>query len=306
MAITPQAIKDQEFVVKFRGYDAIEVKAYLEMIAEEFFELFEEVRQQTEEIERLVDEKQDQIERHSSLDKDISALMDKNDRLAEELAKSNEQNTVLTREINELKETISDLEREKEEKDLELSAAREQIYVEKELAESEKKEKEDFVERLAEVEKKWSEQKNVEIDFKETLLAAQRFSREMRKTSEDEADEILKKARADAEKLRQETFQELARYPKEIERLKMKRNQVREDLRTVLTICLENLDIFKNDEEDEEDFSDLFQSMVISDDGTVNHEELAKLDMELDLLESINPEDETVSAEGKDTDAGDV
>jgi len=36
MAITPQAIKDQEFRVKFRGYDEIEVKAYLELIAEEF------------------------------------------------------------------------------------------------------------------------------------------------------------------------------------------------------------------------------------------------------------------------------
>ena len=44
MSITPQAIKDQEFQVKFRGYDAIEVKAYLELLAEEFFELHEQIR----------------------------------------------------------------------------------------------------------------------------------------------------------------------------------------------------------------------------------------------------------------------
>lgn len=34
MAITPQAIKDQEFQVKFRGYDTVEVKAYLEPSAQ--------------------------------------------------------------------------------------------------------------------------------------------------------------------------------------------------------------------------------------------------------------------------------
>ena len=49
MSITPQAIKDQEFQVKFRGYDAIEVKAYLELLAEEFFELHEARSRQDEE-----------------------------------------------------------------------------------------------------------------------------------------------------------------------------------------------------------------------------------------------------------------
>ncbi len=305
MAITPQAIKDQEFVVKFRGYDAIEVKAYLEMIAEEFFELFEEVRRQNEEIENLIEEKQDHIEKHAFLDKDISALMEKNNRLKDDLDKSNEHNADLTRKIDELEKNISELEQEKEEKERELAAAREEIAAEKKQAEIERKEKDKFSKQLAEVEGKWAEQKNVEIDFRETLLAAQKFSRDMKKSSEDEAHEILEKARKDAEKLRQDTFHELARYPKEIERLKMKRNQVREDLRTVLNLCLENLDIFKDDEEDEEDYTDLFQSMVVSDDGTVNQEELVKLNMELDLLESLHTEEASVVAEDKDTEAGD-
>ena len=51
--LTPQAIKDQEFQVKFRGYDSIEVKAYLELLAEDFFELTEQNRTQEEEIESL-------------------------------------------------------------------------------------------------------------------------------------------------------------------------------------------------------------------------------------------------------------
>ena len=54
--LTPQAIKDQEFQIKFRGYDAIEVKAYLELLAEDYFELSEQNRIHVEEIESLVAE----------------------------------------------------------------------------------------------------------------------------------------------------------------------------------------------------------------------------------------------------------
>jgi cell division septum initiation protein DivIVA len=174
--------------------------------------------------------------------------------------------------------------------------------------ESEKREKEDLNSRFKAMERQWDEQKRVEIDFKDALLAAQTFSRDMKKKSEEEADAILEKARADAEKLRRDTYQELARYPKEIERLKLKRAQVREDLRTVLTLCLENLDIFKEDadETEEEDYSDLFQSVMLSDDGTVNSEELAKLDMDLDLPDSFQPEPDPVSASTADNDPADV
>ncbi len=57
MAITPQAIQDQEFQSKFRGYDTVEVKAYLELIAEEFYELLEQVRQQFDELDVIVAER---------------------------------------------------------------------------------------------------------------------------------------------------------------------------------------------------------------------------------------------------------
>jgi len=290
MAITPQAIKDQEFQVKFRGYDAIEVKAYLELIAEEFFELFEQVRKQVEDIEGLVEEKEELVEQSESLRRDIASLQGKNDRMTTELEQKNERNTARLQEIEDLKRRISDLEREHGEQEKELSSA-------KELLESEKREKEDLNSRFKVMERQWDEQKRVEIDFKDALLAAQTFSRDMKKKSEDEADGILEKARTDAEKLRRDTYQELARYPKEIERLKMKRTQVREDLRTVLTLCLENLDIFKEEanEPEEEDYSELFQSVMVSDDGTVNSDELAKLDMDLDLPDSFHVVPDPVS-----------
>ncbi len=306
MAITPQAIKDQEFLVKFRGYDAIEVKAYLELVAEEFFELFEQVRQQTDEIEGLTEEKQDLIDRHATLEGDMNALMGKNDRLTAEIEENNDRNTSLNREINELKSRIATLEKDLDTKGEDLEAARNQIEAEKEIAEKERKEKQDLLNRLAETERQWAEQKKDEIDFKETLLAAQKFSQDMKKGSEDEASEILAKARADAEKLRQDTLQELARYPKEIERLKAKRNQVREDLRTVLAICLESLDIFDDEKAEEDDFSDLFQSVVVSDEGKVDLNDMSKLDMELDLLDSLHAEEESVSAAANESNKDDA
>jgi DivIVA domain-containing protein len=305
MAITPQAIKDQEFQVKFRGYDAIEVKAYLELIAEEFFELFEQVRRQAEDNEGLVEEKEELIAQGASLEREISSQQGKIDQIATELGQKNEMNTALLKEIEDLKRCIADLEREGKEKDEELRAATEQTQAERELFEGEKRVKEDLNARFMDLEKQWDEQKKVEIDFKEALLAAQTFSRDLKKKSEEEAEHILENARIEAEKLRQDTYHELTRYPKEIERLKIKRKQVREDLRTVLTLCLENLDIFKDDEtvEQEEDFSELFQSVMVSDDGTVNSDELAKLDMNLDLPDSFHAAAHPRSANPDDIEA---
>ena len=108
MAITPQAIKDQEFQIKFRGYDAIEVKAYLELIAEEFFEVFEQVRQQNEDIEGLTEEKEDLNELHSLLEGDMTALQRKYDQISAEAGQTNAGNTTLLKEIEDLKAHVSD------------------------------------------------------------------------------------------------------------------------------------------------------------------------------------------------------
>jgi DivIVA domain-containing protein len=299
MAITPQAIKDQEFQVKFRGYDAIEVKAYLELIADEFFELFEEVRHQADDIEGLVGEKEDLGEQHATLEGDMATLQRKYDQLAKDLEQKNEQNAAFQKEINELKAQVARLEAEGKEKEERWSAAAG-------LLEGEVKEKDALKDRLHDMEKQWDELKKDEIEFKETLIACQKFSKELMKKSEEEANQILGKAREEAEKLRQETLQELTSYPKEIERLRIKRDHVREDLKTVLTLCLENLDIFTADDEEEEDYSDLFQSVMLSDDGTVNSEELAKLDMDLDLPASFHTEKEAVSEATGESDEDDL
>ena len=84
MAITPQAIKDQEFQTKFRGFDPIEVKGYLELVAEEFFELLEKVRQQEEEIEVLSQEKGLLEEMNAKLEDDIETALKTTDDVRKE------------------------------------------------------------------------------------------------------------------------------------------------------------------------------------------------------------------------------
>jgi DivIVA domain-containing protein len=308
MAITPQAIKDQEFQIKFRGFDAIEVKAYLELIAEEFFELFDRVRKQGEEIVELDQQKEELIGRNASLQRDMSVQQGKYDQVKAELEQKTTRNTALLQEIADLKIRITDLEKELGQKEEDLSAAEAHIKAKNELVENGQKEKMELDARFMALEKQWQEQKNIEIDFRETLLVAQQFSKDLKKRTEEEAEAILEKARADAEKLRNDTYNELARFPKEIERLKIKRNQVRDDLKTVLTLCLENLDIFTDDkpEEQEEDYSDLFQSVTVSEDGTVSSEEMAILDMDLDLPASFHEATQSDSVQTNDIEDADI
>ena len=229
----------------------------------------------------------------------MATLQRKYDQISKELEQKGEQNAALQREIDGLKSQAARLESEAKEKEDRWTAAAG-------LLENEIKEKEALKEKLATLEKQWDEQKQDEIEFKETLIACQKFSKELMKKSEEEATQIVGKAREEALRLQQETLQELARYPKEIERLKIKRDHVREDLRTVLTLCLENLEIFNTLDEEEEDFSDLFQSVTVSDDGTVNSEELARLDMELDLPDSFHQEKVSVPEEIGASDADDL
>ncbi len=113
MAITPQAIKDQEFQSKFRGYDTIEVKAYLELVAEEFFELLERVRLQEEEIAELTQEKGLLTEVNERLEADIETATSRTEEVRRELAEKEESMVELTKEIEELQVAQADFEVER-------------------------------------------------------------------------------------------------------------------------------------------------------------------------------------------------
>jgi len=288
MAITPQAIKDQEFRVKLRGYDTIEVKAYLELIADEFFEMFEQAKQQTDYIDGLIEEKEELIDLRLRIEGDMTTLQRKYDKALVDIEAANARNTVLLKEIEDMKSQIANLEWDAKEKDGLLQMSTESL-------EGEKKEKENAIAQLASFEAQWGEQQKAEIDFKETLLAGQKFSREMKNKSEEEAAKLLAGAREEAAKLRLEAQRELAHYPREIERLKAMRDRVREELKSVLVQCLENLDVFAAVPADEDDCSDLFQSVKLSEDGGPDMAELGKFDMDLDLSTALPADSEPVS-----------
>lgn len=284
MAITPQAIKDQEFQIKFRGYDAVEVKAYLDLIAEEFFELLEQVRQQIDELDVIVAERDVLQEQKAALEADVIASRGSSEEIRSEFAVRDSEVTSLQEEISALKKKIKTLEDEKETKDAGLSGAESLVQQKEEAVLDEKKRNDKLTSRIDNLIKENEELRKEEMDFKSTLVAAQQFTNEIKRKSEKEAKEILERAKANAEKLRQETFDELAAYPAEIEKLKKKRTQVRDDLETVLKLSLENLEIFEEDDEEmKEDYGELFQKVKLNKNGLLDGDELDAINMDFDL-----------------------
>jgi DivIVA domain-containing protein len=292
MAITPQAIKDQEFMVKFRGYDTVEVKAYLELIAEEFFELLEQVRQQIDELDVIVEERDVLQADKRRLQDELNATRGSSEEIRSEFAERDTEVADLRSEIESLQNQISALERQSNAKDRELAEAQMSIKQKEQAVQTEKERNDKLLARLDELEKQNTQLRSEEIDFKSTLVAAQQFTTELKRKSEQEAKSIINKAKADAEKIRQDTFAELAAYPAEIDRLKSMRNKVRHDLKEVLQLCLENLDIFK-EEEEKEDYGELFQKIKLD---TFNPEvdDLDAISMNFDLPGTRKNEDEDI------------
>ncbi len=305
MSITPQAIKDQEFQVKFRGYDALEVKAYLELLAEEFFELHEQNRRLSEESALLAEEKEalqaekeallQESRRHKDGLEDIQAGIKRKDanlltlqheveELRTLLAGSRKE-TELAKEMVEAVEERMRSEQENAAVRLqeELEAAEARIAKEKDNAQQRQMEVEKLQHQLQLLEEQTRELKKGEADFKTTIVAAQKFSDDLKMRSEKEARELMEQAREDVETFRRKAHEELARLPLEIERLQKKRMEVRDELRMVLNSYLHDLDIFSDSEEagKDEDLNELFQSIYIPENGEIAAEDLEKLNLKL-------------------------
>lgn len=279
MSITPQAIKDQEFQVKFRGYDAIEVKAYLELLAEEFFELHEVRRRQEDEYAELYEE--------------VQALKEERERLLaegrqhEEGSRQNVQQDLEKDEtIAGLRDQIADLEQkaasveleknlqqeawERQETELreEIDQLRGQLDEKKSVATSNSGEVEKLRGQIELLERQVGELKKEEVDFKTALVAAQRFAEDVKTRAQEESDRMLEQAISEVESYRQEAERELAHLPKEIDALRSQKAEVREELRSVLTTYLSRLDLEPPvAADDEDDLSELFQSIPLDEES---------------------------------------
>lgn len=269
--LTPQAIKDQEFQIKFRGYDAIEVKAYLELLAEDFFEVTEQNRVQAEEIEALRAEQESLVREKETLIAEVKASQDNADGIQSDIEEGYKHKDL---EIEELREKLAAAEKKVEEHQLQSEAQAEKIEELEEqltgdmsLSQQEQSELEKLRVRVAVLEETNNELKKEGVDFKTTILAAQKFADSLRETSETEAAQLLENARLEVEKFKADAEAELAHLPKEINQLKEKKGRVKEELKNTLLAYLNALDEFPEEiiDSNGDDLSDLFESIEIPD-----------------------------------------
>lgn len=269
--LTPQAIKDQEFQIKFRGYDAIEVKAYLELLAEDFFEVTEQNRVQAEEIEALRAEQESLVREKETLIAEVKASQDNADGIQSDIDEGYKHKDL---EIEELREKLAAAEKKVEEHQLQSEAQAEKIEELEEqltgdmsLSQQEQSELEKLRVRVAVLEETNNELKKEGVDFKTTILAAQKFADSLRETSETEAAQLLENARLEVEKFKADAEAELAHLPKEINQLKEKKGRVKEELKNTLLAYLNALDEFPEEiiDSNGDDLSDLFESIEIPD-----------------------------------------
>jgi len=283
MSITPQIIKDQEFQVKFRGYDPIEVKAYLDELAEEFFELQERCRLQVDDLQAF-HEQQEELERQKH---SLEAAGAEARKMAEELRQTGllteQKLAVLANEAEALRNRIAGLEREKQEQANVVMEMEARIQKAEEATMRERAEKESLGHKIALMEEQQREARKDEVDFRSTLSVAQQFCDSLKEKSRQEAQELLDRTRAEIEAIRRAAHAELARLPEEIRALQRKREEAREVLRTSLESYLRNLEIFPEEQGEgggRRDSEELFQKIQILEDGSLSPEDLAALHME--------------------------
>lgn len=286
MSTTPQLIKDKEFVSKFRGFDPIEVKEYLQNIADEFFELQERCKEHEEELESLCAAKDSSEEYNKSLETDIEFTRKISGELKDSCAQKEDKVNELTDEVEELQLRIADMEQEIADHDEELSAVEAGRKEAEEAVDEVQTELEVLNSKIEALLEQNRELKKEEIDFKSTLATAQRFAEDLKEKSRLHADEMIQDAEAEIRRIRDDAQVELERLPKEIEILEKKKHKVRAELKVILNNYLEMIDmpypeghqvVGKEQDLSDQDEDSLFQKIEINEDGSIDPEDVAKL-----------------------------
>jgi DivIVA domain-containing protein len=305
--ITPQIIKDQEFQSKFRGYDPVEVKAYLDVIAEEFFDLQERCRLQIDDLQAFHEEKEIIEQQKISLE----ASSAESRKMAEELRQAGLQMeqrvAALGKEAEGMQARIASLEQEKKKLAELLNDAADRIRKGEKAIAQESAEKEALTRKIGLMEEQQRDAKKDEVDFRSTLAAAQQFCDAMKEKSKEQAEQLLDAAKAEIEQIRAAAHAELSRLPGEIEALQQKREEVRKVLRTTLETYLQNLDIFPvaDEQSRQQESDDLFQKIQILEDGSLNPEELAALNLDIGVVSHTSEENDLLAVFGGDVSHGD-
>lgn len=287
--LTPQSIKDQEFQTKFRGYEPIEVRAYLELLAEDFFELTEQNRLQAEEIESLLAEQEALLRSRDTLAAEVKISQENVEGIQEGIQDGYKQKdqeiAELTEKLTAVSASIADLEEQNAAYREKIAAMEAQLAAGPGAGLQGQIEIEKLRGRIELLEEQNRELKQEGMDFKTTILTAQKFADELRRNSEEDAQKIMEEARAEIDRFRMEAEAELARLPLEIKELHEQKMQVRKDLETTLYTYLEALEaldvppVTANDDK-EDDLADLFQSIQLPDDESVEQVDIDRINID--------------------------
>ena len=273
MSITPQAIKDQEFQTKFRGYDAIEVKAYLDLIAEEFFDLLEVKHRQEEEVATLQVRCQSLFDERNSLEEQLRAAgsaLTKSDEESQrardaELQTLRGQSAALMKQVKDVEAEKAALLVAKNDRERalteEVRGLHDKLMVAQQDTVAKDRDVENLRRQVAASEMQIRELKKDETASKHLIIAAQNFADSLRHKSEKEAQEMMGRAHADIAAFRQKAQEEMARLPVEIERLHQHREQVWGELRHLLQTHLERLDFSSQFKESSPNIDGMFHAL---------------------------------------------
>lgn len=303
MAITPQAIKDQEFQSKFRGYDAVEVKAYLELVAEEFFELLEQMRKQEQEIAELQQEVELSGEIKQNLEDDIAVSQRTVDELRQELAAYQAKEEEFNKDVEEMQTALEDFDQERSEYEEEISATEARVSEKDEKLQESRAEAEGLRNKIEILEEQNRELQKGEVDFKRTIGAAQHFADDLTQKTEEKTSAALQAAQEEIEELRQQAFETLSRLPEEISQLCVQRKRVREELREILTKHLAELDNFSDQDEEitTYEYNELFPQITLLDSGQESEsDELDDLDLSLSAGSVVDDDQDSDAATDQD------
>ncbi len=270
--LKPQAIRDQEFEIKFRGYDPVEVKNYLELLADDFFELSEEARILQDKLDAATGAKERQartmgtlesLEGLDDLTSDFDDGAEEREETLEEVqaklvhAKSRvetltTENMGYLSQIGDLSKQLEIFENDAAEEQKERERLMKQVTLltqqNAELREQSVKitqESSDMQRLAAEIAQLRDENvrlRGEEDSLKKTLVSAQSFADSMRAEAERDAAGMIDDAKMEVEAINNQLEESVARLSAEIEALEEKKSEVRSELRRILEGYLAALD----------------------------------------------------------------
>ncbi len=270
--LKPQAIRDQEFEIKFRGYDPIEVKSYLELLADDVFELIEDKRILQDKLDAATGAKERQarvmgalepLEGIDDLTSDFDDGVEDREETLEEVqaklvhAKSRvetltTENMGYLSQIGDLSKQLEIFEKDSAEEQKEREKLMKQVTLltqqNAELREQSVKitqESSDMQRLSVEIGRLRDENvrlKEEEESLKKTLVSAQNFADSMRSEAEKEAAGMIDEAKMEVYAINGQLEESVARLSAEIEALEEKKKEVLSELREILEGYLAALD----------------------------------------------------------------